>query len=87
MLACRDSGKCSNLNCVLPESFEGYKVIRFAGVAATEDSGLILFGEESRVVENTDTDVDPVLVCDGLAEEACESNALEESQGEYLRPH
>ncbi len=67
VLACRDDGKCSNLDYILSESFEGDKVICFAGVVATEDPSLVLFGEESCAVENTDANVDCVFVCDRVA--------------------
>ncbi len=67
VLACRDSSKHSNLDCVLPESFEGDQVIHFSGVIATEDPCLVLFGEESHAVENTYANVDNVLVGDGVA--------------------
>ncbi len=67
VLACRDSGKHSNLYCGLPESFEEDKVICFAGIIATEDPSLVLFGEESRAVENMDANVNCVLVCDRVA--------------------
>ncbi len=33
-----------------------------------------------------DTDVNYVLFCDGVAWEACKSNATEEVQSEYLKP-
>ncbi len=61
VLACRDGGKHSNLDCILPESFEGDKVICFAGVVATEDPCLVLFREESHAVENTYADVNVSL--------------------------
>ncbi len=67
VLACRNGGTCSNLDCIFPEKFEGYKGINFAAVAAKEDPHLVLFWEESRAIENTDTDVDCVLVYEGVA--------------------
>ena len=54
----------SSLDCVLPECFEGDKVIHFSGIIATKDPSLVLFREESHVVENMDADVNRVLVCD-----------------------
>jgi hypothetical protein len=66
-MACRDGSKRSNLDCFLPESFEGDKVIHFAGIVAKEDLSRVLFGEESRAVENTDAHVDCVLVSDRVA--------------------
>ncbi len=62
MLACRDEGKCSNLDCVLPKCFEGDKVVHFAGIVATEDPRLVFIGEKSCAVGNGHADVDGVLV-------------------------
>jgi hypothetical protein len=87
VLAGRDGGKCSNLDCILPESFEGEKVIRFAGVIATEDPQLAFFEEKSHVIENMHANVNCVLVRDWVALEACKSKARKEAQGEYLKPH
>jgi hypothetical protein len=67
MLAGRDGSKRSNLDCILPESFEGDKVVHFHGVVATEDPHLVFFGEESHAVENTHANVDCVLVRDQMA--------------------
>ncbi len=67
MLACRDGGKRSNLDCFLPKCFEGDEVICFSGVVAMEDPCLVLFGEESHAVENMDTDVNRILVSDVVA--------------------
>jgi hypothetical protein len=67
MMACRDGSKHSNLDCVLPERFEQDKVIHFAVVVTMEDPSCVLFGEETRVVENMDTDVNRAFVCDRVA--------------------
>ncbi len=67
VLACRDGDKCRNLDCVLPEWFEGDEIICFAVVLATEDPRLIFYGEESRAVENAHADVDSILVCNRVA--------------------
>jgi hypothetical protein len=67
MLACRDGGTRSNLDCFLPKHFEGDKVICFSGVVAMEDPCLVLFGEESHSVENMDANVNCILVGDVVA--------------------
>ncbi len=87
MLACRDGSKHSNLDCILPESFEGDKIVCFAGVITMEDPHFVFFGEESCAVENTHVDVNGVLVHDQVALEVCKSNAGKEARGEYLNPH
>ncbi len=67
ILACRDGGKRSKLDCVLPECFEGDKVVHFAGIIAMEDPHLSFFGEESHMVENAHANVYGVLVRDWVA--------------------
>ncbi len=64
---------------ILPECFERGKVNRIVGIVALQDPRFIFLGKESCAIEDTDADVNGVLVSDWMTREARKGDAVEEA--------
>ena len=69
VLTCRDRGKRCNLDCILPEWFERGEVNRVVVIITLQDPWFVSLGEESCAIEDTDADVNSVLVGDWITQE------------------